>query len=477
MPNGSASATDILLVMAEGRAGQGDEEAGPRIGRRGFIGAGLAGAGAALIAPPSGAAAQSAPTVADPQPRKTQAAPEASPQDSAQGFGGPDPASADQGVLSQPARHSGRPRGDGRDTREAGAPQRAGDTGQAGPDQAVHHRRPDRDRLRIPLRGHQRRREDDRLDRAREEPPDRSRAGRHRADRQADPRKEGPEATSTRGNSRRSVPLEQPEQFSISWTSFPTSTTTGLPSLPTWTSSLTDADAATDQFWPMIAQHGFGYNLIIPEKVTGASVNAVRRNFPVGLDSRARGRCGRRNALRHRHDPVSAVQSRRPSPALRGSYPSTITLLKQDPQYQEAETDRRDRLRVSRPEPSDVHAGELDRRGMALCTTGGQGLDLRLRSLARACVPLASGYRRNADDDVQHLPRPAIPIYQLLAPQSKFCIPFDDVLLLLWSEIAPPTPMANFLQFLELTNDYAAGRNYFDDDPKVTLKQLGLYPD
>lgn len=56
--------------MAEGRAGQGDEEAGPRIGRRGFIGAGLAGAGAALIAPPSGAAAQSAQTVADPQPGK-----------------------------------------------------------------------------------------------------------------------------------------------------------------------------------------------------------------------------------------------------------------------------------------------------------------------------------------------------------------------------------------------------------------------
>jgi Lipoxygenase len=66
------------------------------------------------------------------------------------------------------------------------------------------------------------------------------------------------------------------------------------------------------------------------------------------------------------------------------------------------------------------------------------------------------------------------PIYQLLAPQSKYAIPFADVLLLLWSLIAPPTSISTPFQFLELTNAYGAGRSYFDDDPKTTLAKLGL---
>ena len=32
----------------------------------------------------------------------------------------------------------------------------------------------------------------------------------------------------------------------------------------------TDPNSASRQFWPMIAEHGFGYNLIVPERVTGA---------------------------------------------------------------------------------------------------------------------------------------------------------------------------------------------------------------
>jgi hypothetical protein len=66
------------------------------------------------------------------------------------------------------------------------------------------------------------------------------------------------------------------------------------------------------------------------------------------------------------------------------------------------------------------------------------------------------------------------PIYQLVAPQSKYLIPFDDVLLAEWAAVAPPTSVASGLEFLQLANDYAAERSYFDDDPKVTLSRLGL---
>jgi Lipoxygenase len=66
------------------------------------------------------------------------------------------------------------------------------------------------------------------------------------------------------------------------------------------------------------------------------------------------------------------------------------------------------------------------------------------------------------------------PIYQLLAPQSKYAIPFDDVLLSLWSEIARPTSLATANDFLALADGYATGRSYLNDDPKTTMSRLGL---
>jgi lipoxygenase len=66
------------------------------------------------------------------------------------------------------------------------------------------------------------------------------------------------------------------------------------------------------------------------------------------------------------------------------------------------------------------------------------------------------------------------PVYQLLAPQSKYLIPFDDALLAFWSRIAPPTSITTADQFLALADDYAEGRSFFEDDPRTTLSNLGL---
>ena len=222
----------------------------------------------------------------------------------------------------------------------------------------------------------------------------------------------------------------------------------------------------------MIAQHGFGYNLIIPEKVTGASVNAVRRNF--------------RSAWTREHAAAAAdgtlyvidmtrFQQFEPQTVAGAPrfVPSTITLLKQDPQTKRLE-----------PIAVTVSGYRGQNRRMYTRANSTDGAWLYALQAAKVSITVFGVWLGHVYH--WHLVTAAMqmtmfntfqtshPIYQLLAPQSKFCIPFDDVLLLLWSEIAPPTPMANFLQFLELTNDYAAGRNYLDDDPKVTLKQLGL---
>ena len=66
------------------------------------------------------------------------------------------------------------------------------------------------------------------------------------------------------------------------------------------------------------------------------------------------------------------------------------------------------------------------------------------------------------------------PVNQILAPQSKFLIGFDDVLILQWDVVAPPTPIATAKQFLDLINSFAAGRGFFDDDPKNTLDRNGI---
>jgi hypothetical protein len=66
------------------------------------------------------------------------------------------------------------------------------------------------------------------------------------------------------------------------------------------------------------------------------------------------------------------------------------------------------------------------------------------------------------------------PLRQLLEPQSNYLIPFDEVLLILWSFIAPPTSFDNPFKFLQLADQFANGREFFDDDPRVTIRKQGL---
>jgi hypothetical protein len=66
------------------------------------------------------------------------------------------------------------------------------------------------------------------------------------------------------------------------------------------------------------------------------------------------------------------------------------------------------------------------------------------------------------------------PISQLLRPQSNYLITFDDVLLVLWREIAPPTSVSSSFEFLKLMNAFAKDRQFLDDDPRNTLRNLGI---
>lgn len=268
------------------------------------------------------------------------------------------------------------------------------------------------------------------------------------------------------------VSLDHPEQFSISWTTFPNVYAAGLPSLPLWASSLTDVDSATEQFWPTIAQHGFAYNLIIPEKVSGARAHALRHQFQAAWTREVDASLAAETLYVIDMSRFQALQPQTVNGAPRFT-PSTVTLLTQDP-----------KTKALTPFSITVSGYRGQRRQLFTRERSTDGAWLYALQAAKASISVFGVWLGHVYH--WHIVTCAMqmtmlntlptdhPIYQLLAPQSKFAIPFDDVLLVLWSQIAPPTSLAGPVDFLELANDFAAGRSYFDDDPQTTLSRLGL---
>ena len=270
----------------------------------------------------------------------------------------------------------------------------------------------------------------------------------------------------------KALSLEHPKQFSISWTTFPDVYESGLPFLRAWASSLTDADTATRQFWPMIARHGFGYNLIIPERVRPARARALRRKFGAAWTREVRASLAAGNLYVIDMSRFEALQPQSVNGAPRFT-PSTVTLLIRHP-------------RTKSLTPVAILVSGYKGRGRRVYrrATATEGAWLYALQAAKASITVFGVWLGHVYH--WHLVTAAMqmamfntlptnhPIYQLLAPQSKYAIPFDDVLLSLWSEIAPPTSLATANDFLALADDYAAGRSYFDDDPRTTIRRLGL---
>ncbi len=266
--------------------------------------------------------------------------------------------------------------------------------------------------------------------------------------------------------------LERPKQFSISWTNFSDVYESGRPHLRAWAASLTDADSATRQFWPMIARHGYGYNLIIPEKVTRSRAKGLQQQFGAAWTRRVRASLAAGNLYVIDMSRFEALQPQSVNGPPRFT-PSTVTLLTRNPR---TKTLTPVAILVSGYKGSDPTAYTK-----AKATEGAwlYALQAAKASITVFGVWLGHVYHWHLVTAAMQMAMfntlpTTHPIYQLLAPQSKYAIPFDDALLALWSQIAPPTSLATPSEFLGLANEYAAGRSYFDDDPKRTIKQLGL---
>lgn len=269
-----------------------------------------------------------------------------------------------------------------------------------------------------------------------------------------------------------SLSLDDPAQFALSWTAFQDIAQNAQPLLPEWAATLTDPAIAAKRFWPTIASCGLPYNLLVLQKIDAAKVSALKARFQGSWTPAfdALVASGTLYAI-----DLSLFTALKPQQA--GGFtrftPATITLLQQNPVTKDLT-------------PIAVWVAGYQGAGAQVFAPGAATTAAWLYALqaAKTSVTLygiwlghvyhwhivTAALQMGA---LNHLEENT-PLYQLVAPQSNYLLAFDNVLLLLWEAIAPPTSITSATQFLELCNTFAAGRTFFDDDPLVTIQKLGL---
>lgn len=264
--------------------------------------------------------------------------------------------------------------------------------------------------------------------------------------------------------------LNTPDQFALSWTTYGDLFREASEHLlPQWTASLTDADAATAQFFPNISRHAAAFNLLVVRKASAAyqppsgppelseKIDALKndgRLFVIDLTMFGMLEPQEVNGF-ERFTPATCVWLEQ-DPANKQLTPFAVYVAGR--QMQNA----RFYLRGDCTDSAWIYA--LQAAKVSLTVYGiwyGHVYHWHIVTAA-----LAMTFFDNVPDDHD--------LYRFLAPQSTALIGFNDVLLLLWEQIAPPTSIKTAYEFLQMTDAFATGRQYFDDDPLNTLASLGL---
>jgi hypothetical protein len=268
-----------------------------------------------------------------------------------------------------------------------------------------------------------------------------------------------------------SLSLDKPEEFTLPWTTYESIYQRSLPLLSPFAASLQDADKATELFWPIIATFGLPYHLLVLQKVSAPQLPALKSAFQgiwASEDLDALYTDGRLYVI-----DLSIFNTVEPQ-IVNGFVrftPSTITLLQQDRQTKSltpiailvsGPAGRSNTQIYLRTHPAWLYALQAAKTSV---TVYGIWLGHVYHwHLVTAAMQMTM---YNA------IPRDHY-LFHLLEPQSRYLTEFDEVLLLLWNYIAPPTSLSTGFQFLTLADRFASGRAFFDDDPMITLEKLGL---
>ncbi|WP_299684615.1 lipoxygenase family protein [uncultured Dokdonia sp.] len=268
--------------------------------------------------------------------------------------------------------------------------------------------------------------------------------------------------------------LEKPEDFTMSWTNYYNIYRNGRKDHEKeYAAILKDPKEATKQFWPMIAENGLAYNLLILQKVQGDILEKVQSIFS--------------NQWKDLLKPLQAggllyaidltIFNQFEASQVEGFdrwTPGALVLLKQNKNTKELEPicvqisnkDANDSQIYTQENTTDatwIYA--LSAARIAVTVYGIWLGHVYHWHIVSASMQMTMFNTISKDHDLR----------KLLDPQSNYLIGFNDALFLLWRRIGPPTSFATTDSFLELTNTFATGREFFDDDPKVTLEKFGIY--
>ena len=269
------------------------------------------------------------------------------------------------------------------------------------------------------------------------------------------------------------LPLDDPRQWSISWTTFPDVHSLGAPFLDEWaaTVDVTQAAKATEAFWPMMATYGRSYNLLLPQKVRNAGEwrEIFDDNWTRALD--AASNAGSLYVIDLRI--YEAAEPQVVDGTTRFT-PGTVVVMVQDPTTK-AMTPELIRVSGGNNQPTifsrETSTDSAWVYALQAAKVGVTVFGIWLGHVYQWHIVTAAMLMTMFENLT-----PRHPVYRLLGPHSKYVIPFDDLLLLGWDALPgiPPTSIATAPQLLELFDRYADGRQFFDDDPTTTLEQFGL---
>lgn len=262
--------------------------------------------------------------------------------------------------------------------------------------------------------------------------------------------------------------LESPDQFTMAWTTFQDLFRRGYTRVDEYVAAITDPEAATRQFWPMIRSTALPYNLFVLRKLTAATVADYRTNFgtgwlPVYDDLLSAG-----NLYGIDMTIFSGLAPENLSDNTVRFTPNSMALLTMDAKknltpiavYVGDPQDVNNAQTYTSKSPAWIYALLAVKTSM---TVHGIWLGhVYTQHLVTAAMLMTA---------VNTLPPNNI-IYQLLAPQSNYLVPFDLVLMLAWSSLAPPTSISDTGKFLALCNAFSARHDFFSTNPANMLATL-----
>jgi hypothetical protein len=250
------------------------------------------------------------------------------------------------------------------------------------------------------------------------------------------------------GSIPRPVHLDEPAQFSMAWTRFNGTYEAAQPWESYYAASLTDAEEATAQFWPTLAQGSIPFNLLILRKVGRFGTGTL---YLIDL-----------SVLHHLQPRVIDGEDR--------FTPTTQTWLWQDQQTKQL---RPVYIRVAGPGGEGLQA--YTPRDPAWL----YALQAAKASITVYGIWLGHAYQWHIVSGAlqmtlhRHVPAEH-PLFTMLGPQSKYNMAFNNILFLLWLVIGPPTSVDGPREFLQLCEQFAVDLGYFDHDPPEALRRLGL---